>query len=199
MTRILAGLDLLLGLTDEAVEFAQKFRHACSISGDQSGPRISRMVPAITPKKSPNNFAWRAIGIVRLHLAFDHAEVAAASPAKSIIASMVERQHRTFYEIASLAPEHRLGFRMFAKKATIDSRRQILAALGGQFEAVLDQIGWCRHMPCSIWAEARCEDVRDNRTSGSRLARYQKKEQGASPALKIVSTLFPRKIGFDLD
>jgi len=26
----------------------------------------------------------------------------------------------------------------------------------------------------------------------------EKKEQGASPALKIVSTLFPRKIGFDL-
>jgi hypothetical protein len=26
----------------------------------------------------------------------------------------------------------------------------------------------------------------------------RKKEQGASPALKIVSTLFPRKIGFDL-
>jgi hypothetical protein len=26
----------------------------------------------------------------------------------------------------------------------------------------------------------------------------KKKEQGASPALKIVSTLFPRKIGFDL-
>jgi hypothetical protein len=26
-----------------------------------------------------------------------------------------------------------------------------------------------------------------------------KKEQGASPALKIVSTLFPRKIRFDLD
>jgi hypothetical protein len=27
----------------------------------------------------------------------------------------------------------------------------------------------------------------------------QKKEQGASPALKIVSTLFPRKVGFDLN
>jgi hypothetical protein len=27
----------------------------------------------------------------------------------------------------------------------------------------------------------------------------QKKEQGASPAPKIVSTLFPRKIGFDFD
>jgi hypothetical protein len=27
----------------------------------------------------------------------------------------------------------------------------------------------------------------------------QKKEQGVSPALKIVSTLFPRKFGFDLD
>jgi hypothetical protein len=26
-----------------------------------------------------------------------------------------------------------------------------------------------------------------------------KKEQGASPAPKIVSTLFPRKIGFDFD
>jgi hypothetical protein len=27
----------------------------------------------------------------------------------------------------------------------------------------------------------------------------KKKEQGASPAPKIVSTLFPRKFGFDLD
>jgi hypothetical protein len=35
---------------------------------------------------------------------------------------------------------------------------------------------------------------------GERLQKHlEKKEQGASPALKIVSTLFPRKVGFDLD
>jgi hypothetical protein len=33
----------------------------------------------------------------------------------------------------------------------------------------------------------------------NKLCRKRKKSRAASPALKIVSTLFPRKIGFDLD
>jgi hypothetical protein len=42
-------------------------------------------------------------------------------------------------------------------------------------------LGWCRHV------------------HGGREKNFEKKEQGTCPALKIVSTLFPRKIGFDLD
>jgi hypothetical protein len=43
-------------------------------------------------------------------------------------------------------------------------------------------------------------EKREQRASPAKKAcRKRKKEQGASPAPKIVSTLFPRKFGFDLD
>src|SRR6202035_4968522 len=108
-----------------------------------------------------------------------------------------QRQHRTSHEIAALAPEHRFGFRMFAEQAAIDQRRQILAALGGEFETVMDRIGWghgARRMASSEWRIGK-------RISSfhSLFAFSKKKSRARSPALKIVSTLFPRKFGFDLD
>ena len=43
--------------------------------------------------------------------------------------------------LPAFAPEHRFGFRVFAKQAAIDQRCQILATRGGQFKTVLDRIG----------------------------------------------------------
>jgi hypothetical protein len=43
-------------------------------------------------------------------------------------------------EVAAFAPEHRLRFRVFAKQAAIDQRRQILATQRGQLKTVLDRI-----------------------------------------------------------
>jgi hypothetical protein len=69
------------------------------------------------------------------------------------------------------------------------TRRQILATSGSQFKTVLDRIGWC-HRVCGaaswMWLKIPSQHL-------------EKKEQGASPAPKIVSTLFSRKFGFDLD
>jgi hypothetical protein len=64
------------------------------------------------------------------------------------------------------------------------TRRQILATLGGQFKTVLDRIGWC-HRVCGaaswMWLRIPSQHL-------------EKKEQGASPAPKIVSTLFPANL-----
>jgi hypothetical protein len=94
---------------------------------------------------------------------------------------------------------------VLAEQPAKDQRRQILAALGGEFKAVLDQIGWCRHIRCIVTRCARIfKTSRKNQQRAGAALREQarlrkKKEQGFRPAPKIVSTLFPRKLGFDLD
>src|ERR1700687_2512527 len=79
--------------------------------------------------------------------------------------------------------------------------RQILATLRGQFKTVLDQIGGC-HRVRYVLNSDECE----NSSKASRKKRagrkpapkesllQKKKEQSLRPALKIVSTLFSRKI-----
>jgi hypothetical protein len=39
---------------------------------------------------------------------------------------------------------------VFAEQPAIHQRRQILAALGGEFKTVLDQIGCCHHVRCVV-------------------------------------------------
>jgi beta-lactamase class D len=86
---------------------------------------------------------------------------------------------------------------VFAEQAAIDQRRQISATRCRQFKTVLDQIGW--HVRFVEHKSRRLVFFRILRNRASRKkSQKKKKEQGASPALKIVSTLFPRKIGFDL-
>jgi hypothetical protein len=102
---------------------------------------------------------------------------------------------------------------VFAKQAAIDQRRQILATRVGQFKTVLDQIGRCSHLRCGVnWMDsdfpknhlekkrATRKPCKRNQPAAKETSLPQKKKSGASsPALKIVSTLFPRKFGFDLD
>jgi hypothetical protein len=56
-------------------------------------------------------------------------------------------------------------------------------------KAVLDQVG-CRHARCVVM------EIFSKHLENKYL---EKKSRASSPALKIVSTLFPRKVGFDLD
>jgi hypothetical protein len=94
---------------------------------------------------------------------------------------------------------------VFAKQAAIDQWRQILAALGGQLETALDQLGPCRHVGCDNRIhDTFCQlpSIAKNKHREKQALRKhesQKKEQGTSLALTIVSTLFPRKFGFDFD
>jgi hypothetical protein len=60
------------------------------------------------------------------------------SPRKILDGFDGQRQHRTLHELASLASEHRLGFGVLLKQATIDPRRQIIAARCHQLKTVLD-------------------------------------------------------------
>src|SRR5207248_9710505 len=75
----------------------------------------------------------------------DEAEVAGAFSGK--IQNRVDRQsqHRTLDEFAALGAEHHPRFGMRVEQGAIDQRRQILAALGGQFKTSLDWIWRCRH------------------------------------------------------
>jgi hypothetical protein len=84
---------------------------------------------------------------------------------------------------------------VFAEQAAIDQRSQIFATRCRQFKTVLDQIGW--HVR---FVEHKSRRLVSEYFETKHLEKKfrKKKEQGASPALKIVSTLFPRKIGFDL-
>ena len=50
------------------------------------------------------------------------------------------RQHRTLDEFAAPGAEHRLRFWMRLEQVAIDQRREIRAALGGEFKASLDRI-----------------------------------------------------------
>ena len=81
---------------------------------------------------------------MRIHLAFDQAKVPAAFAGEIQYRLDRERQHRTLDQIASLGPEHRFGLGMRAEQPAIHQRRQVLAASGGEFEALLNRIG-CRH------------------------------------------------------
>src|SRR5580704_4779545 len=79
-----------------------------------------------------------------------------------------QRQHRALHQRAAFGPEHRLGFRVFAKQPAIDQRRQILATLGGQFETVLDRTSCCH--PRSLgreWIRARLLASTSKKSSGS--------------------------------
>ena len=51
-----------------------------------------------------------------------------------------QSQHRALDELAALGAEHRPRFGMRVEQTAIDQRRQILAALGGQFKTSLDRI-----------------------------------------------------------
>jgi hypothetical protein len=100
-------------------------------------------------EKFAKQFPRRTVSVVRLCLAFDHAEASAAVAGKVDHGTDSHRQHRAFYEIlACIAPEHRLGFRVFTKQAAIDSKRQVPTTLGSQFKTEVDQVGWCRHVRC---------------------------------------------------
>jgi hypothetical protein len=98
-------------------------------------------------------------------------------------------QHRTPDQFAALGSEHRLGFRMFAKQPAIDQRRQILATLGGEFKAVLDQ-ACCRHAGCVVMEIS-------SRHPEKQISK--KKSRARSPAQKLCRPYFPAKFGFDLD
>jgi hypothetical protein len=74
---------------------------------------------------------------------------------------------------------------MLAEQPAIDQRRQILATLGGEFKRVLDRVG-CRGHARYVVTEI-FPGVLKNKY-------LEKKSRASSPALKIVSTLFPRKI-----
>ena len=169
------------------------FRHAASISGDQSSPSSSRMVVGDHAEKFAEQFARRAVGVVRLHLAFDHAKMSRAVAGKIQHRIDGQRQHRALDEFAALAAEHRLGFRVFAEQAVdrpaaSDPRnapRRVQSCAGSDW-------------PVPSCAASRFSCVsRSFQTSRKRISK--KKSRARSPALKIVSTLFPRKIGFDLD
>jgi hypothetical protein len=125
---------------------------------------------------------------VRLHFALDHAKVSGAVAGKIQQCIDGQRQHRALHEVVRLVAKHRFGFGVFAEEAAIDQRRQILAALGGEFETVRNEIGRGGHL-CFVFNTAVIFAgviAREHR---------EKKEQGASPALKIVSTLnFPENL-----
>src|SRR6476646_8375786 len=65
-------------------------------------------------------FARRAVGVVRRHLAFDQAEM--ATPFAGEIEERLDRQgeHRPLHRPAAFAAKHLLGFGMFAKQFSID-------------------------------------------------------------------------------
>jgi hypothetical protein len=84
--------------------------------------------------------ARRAVGVVRRHLAFDQAKMAGARACEIENRVDRQRQHRTLDEPAAFAAKHTLRFRVFLEQKAIDQRRQILATLGGEFEAALDRI-----------------------------------------------------------
>src|SRR5712691_10973433 len=73
-----------------------------------------------------------------------------------------------------------------------NQRRQIFATRCRQFKTVLDQIGW--HVRFVEHKSRRLFFFRVTSKQNISKKISKKKEQGASPALKIVSTLFPRKI-----
>ncbi|MBR1142194.1 hypothetical protein [Bradyrhizobium sp. AUGA SZCCT0431] len=76
-------------------------------------------------------------------------------------------------------------------QALIHQWRQIRAALGGDLKAAQNRIGGRDHLAYAIWRFF--ERLR------KMIAEKEKKEQGTEPCSKIVSTLLPRKFGFDLD
>ena len=133
-------------------------------------------------EKLSEQFRRCAIGIVRLNLALNHSEVTALLAGKIQYRVDRQREHRTFHQIAALTPEHRLGLGMLAEQAAIDEGRQVLASLRGQLKTLMNEIGQT--------------DI--PRVIPRRLAVLisKKKEQGHSPALKIVSTLFSPNVRF---
>src|SRR5712671_6166626 len=120
---------------------SSKFRHAASISADQSAPKTSRKVAAITPKKRDEQLARGAVGVMRGYFAFDDAEVPGAGTGEIQHRFDRQRQHRALDQFAALGPEHRYRFGVFGMQTAIDQRRQIVAAQGGDFKAPLDRIG----------------------------------------------------------
>jgi hypothetical protein len=80
---------------------------------------------------------------------------------------------------------------VFAEQAAIDQRRQILAALGGKLETVLDWIGWNRHfLRCELMGARNLPERSCNERS---CKASQKKEQGGKPCSKnCVDPIYPK-------
>ncbi|MBV9981934.1 hypothetical protein [Bradyrhizobium sp.] len=138
------------------------------------------------PEKREKHFTRRAIGLMRLHLAYDHAEGPVALARKVEDRIDGKGQHRALDVTAGVAREHRFGFGMRAKQPVIDQRRYVRATLGSQFKAAPDRMA---HLSAS-----RSRDVtRDHVGAGRCCGRLPKKEeQGSVPCSRnCVDPVFP--------
>ena len=90
--------------------------------------------------------------------------------------------------LPAFAPEHRFGFRVFAKQAAIDQRFGCgVNWMGGGF--LKDQLEKTEQRARPATKETSLPQKKQ-----------KKKEQGRKPCSKnCVDPIFPRKFGFDLD